>query len=218
MDEHKCELCKNSDKVDNKTFCHFISTYAPFKTVKDCNNFEPKTHEEPDVVNDCNQTLCVWYDPTEKPCSKKDICSEFENVESTKLKSEAKTTEEKVVNDCPNTDCSNYLTNSTCNLKHICKFYEHKIGYNKFIEKAIEIGQIVTEKNKAYGDSFAKTADFLNLLYPNGIKPEDYGNALALVRIFDKMMRIATDKDAFGENPFSDIGGYAILSCVNQSK
>lgn len=34
---------------------------------------------------------------------------------------------------------------------------------------------------------------------------------LAIVRVFDKMMRIATDKDAFGEDPWRDIAGYAIL-------
>jgi hypothetical protein len=74
-----------------------------------------------------------------------------------------------------------------------------------------EIGALVTEKNKAYGDSFAKCGEFLRLLYPAGIQPEQYDDALAMVRIFDKQMRIATRKDAFGESPYRDIAGYGIL-------
>lgn len=73
------------------------------------------------------------------------------------------------------------------------------------------IGELVDEKNQAYGDAFNKSDDFLKLLYPNGVKPEQYSDMLAIVRIFDKLMRIATAKDALGENPFKDIAGYGIL-------
>ena len=74
------------------------------------------------------------------------------------------------------------------------------------------LGKLCAEKNKAYGQTFGdKSADFLRLLYPEGMRPDQYKNALVLVRIFDKQGRIATDKDAFGENPFADIAGYAIL-------
>ena len=79
---------------------------------------------------------------------------------------------------------------------------------------AQEIGNLVTEKNIAYGDSFAKCDKFLELLYPNGITVDQYGDALALVRIFDKQMRIATAKDAFGESPYRDIAGYGILGAA----
>jgi len=74
-----------------------------------------------------------------------------------------------------------------------------------------EVGALVDEKQRAYGNSFGKAGDFLKLLYPTGLRPEQYGDALALVRIFDKCMRIATDKDALGESPFRDIAGYGLL-------
>lgn len=81
-------------------------------------------------------------------------------------------------------------------------------------EMGAALGRLCSEKNKAYGNSFGdKSAEFLKLLYPNGINPDQYKNMLALARIFDKQMRIATDKDAFGENPFADIAGYGILMC-----
>jgi hypothetical protein len=86
-----------------------------------------------------------------------------------------------------------------------------------FEELGLEIGALVESKNKAYGDSFAKTGEFLNILYPNGIQPEQYKDALCLVRIFDKQMRIATDKDAFGESPYRDIVGYGLLGVMKIS-
>src|SRR5690625_1515778 len=76
---------------------------------------------------------------------------------------------------------------------------------------AKEIGELVQEKNQAYGNSFGKSGDFLKLLYPDGIKPEQYQDMLLVARIFDKQMRIANKKDAFGESPYKDIAGYEIL-------
>lgn len=83
-------------------------------------------------------------------------------------------------------------------------------------EIALELGKLVTEKNAAYGDSFAKSAKFLELLYPNGVQVHQYQDMLALARDFDKSARIATDEDAFGENPWGDKGGYAILSVAQR--
>jgi hypothetical protein len=83
-----------------------------------------------------------------------------------------------------------------------------------FEQIAEEMGKLVAMKNAAYGDAWARSGHFLKLLYPDGVKPEQYTDMLLLVRIFDKMMRIATDKDAFGESPFRDIIGYGILGSV----
>jgi len=80
-----------------------------------------------------------------------------------------------------------------------------------YAEKGAEIGLFVEEKNKAYGSAFAKAGEFLKLLYPEGVEPGQYRDMLLLTRIFDKMMRIATDKDALGESPYRDIAGYGII-------
>ena len=88
-----------------------------------------------------------------------------------------------------------------------------------FEEIGAEIGRLVAEKNAAYGDSYAKAGCFLRLCYPNGIRPDQYDDALCIVRIFDKQMRIATDRDAFGESPYRDITGYGILGvCQSERK
>ena len=83
-----------------------------------------------------------------------------------------------------------------------------------FGELARDIGTLVEEKNKAYGSAFDKAGDFMRLLYPEGIKPEQYKDMLCTVRIFDKLMRIATSYEGTEERKieaYSDIMGYALL-------
>ncbi len=74
-----------------------------------------------------------------------------------------------------------------------------------------DTGALVERKNAAYGNSFATCGAALKLLYPEGLRPEQMADALLLVRIWDKMMRIATARTAMGENPYQDIAGYGIL-------
>ncbi len=83
-----------------------------------------------------------------------------------------------------------------------------------YVRIASEVGKLVSEKNKAYGSSFSKTGEFFSLLYPDGITPARYEDALLLARIFDKAMRIATRKDALGESPYRDLCGYALLGAA----
>jgi|ETNmetMinimDraft_2_1059921.scaffolds.fasta_scaffold25134_2 hypothetical protein len=88
----------------------------------------------------------------------------------------------------------------------IMKTYE-KIG--------ADIGKLVQEKNEAYGDSFGQACKILEVLYPNGVTPDQYRDALAVTRVIDKLFRLANKKDAFGESPWRDICGYAILGVAN---
>jgi selenophosphate synthase len=88
----------------------------------------------------------------------------------------------------------------------------------KIKQIAKELGDLVAEKNTAYGSSFLVAGDFLKILYPNGIKPEQYQDALILTRIFDKLIRIANKKDAFNESPYNDIAGYGILGVLKDMK
>lgn len=83
-----------------------------------------------------------------------------------------------------------------------------------FQELATDIGTLVEEKNKAYGSAFDKAGDFMRILYPEGIKPEQYKDMLCTVRIFDKLMRIATSYEGTEEkkvDAYSDINGYSLL-------
>jgi hypothetical protein len=79
-----------------------------------------------------------------------------------------------------------------------------------FTQIGTGIGDLVQEKSTAYGDSLAVTGDFLRLLFPAGVPPDRLDDAFLQARIFDKQMRVANDKDAFGESPFEDMAGYCI--------
>jgi hypothetical protein len=82
-------------------------------------------------------------------------------------------------------------------------------------EIGVEIGKLVQEKNSAYGDSFGQSCRILEVLYPSGIQPSQYRDALAITRVIDKLFRLANKKDAFGESPWRDICGYSILGVSN---
>lgn len=77
-----------------------------------------------------------------------------------------------------------------------------------------EIGKLVQIKQEAYGDSFSKSGEIMRILYPNGIDHDQMDDALTIVRIIDKLFRIATDKDALGESPYRDITGYGLLGAM----
>lgn len=88
----------------------------------------------------------------------------------------------------------------------------------KYKQKGTEIGTLVERKNAAYGDSFVKSGDILKIIYPDGIALDQYDDMLALIRVIDKIFRIATKRDAFNENSWDDIAGYAILKSANTRK
>ena len=89
---------------------------------------------------------------------------------------------------------------------------------NYYKDIASQIGDLVQEKNEAYGDSFGQSCKILEVLYPEGIKPNQYRDALAVTRVIDKLFRLANKKDAFGESPWRDICGYSILGIANDEE
>lgn len=84
--------------------------------------------------------------------------------------------------------------------------------HNPWFKVAKEVADLVYVKNRAYGSSFEKCGDVMCLLYPNGVPSEKLGDALVIVRVLDKLFRIATDRDALGESPWRDVLGYALLA------
>jgi len=85
----------------------------------------------------------------------------------------------------------------------------------EYRDYGLEIGLLVEEKQGAYGNSFGRSGEIMEILYPDGLSPEQVTDGLAIVRVIDKLFRIATDKDAFGESPWKDIAGYALLGWRN---
>lgn len=97
--------------------------------------------------------------------------------------------------------------------------YSEKIkNETMFLHAGASIGALVAEKQDAYGDSFGKAGKVMEILYPDGIRPDQYCDALPMVRVIDKLFRIATKKGAFGEDPWKDICGYSLLCHSRDSK
>lgn len=74
-----------------------------------------------------------------------------------------------------------------------------------------EIGRLVSEKQKAYGDSYGNSGKILEILFPNGVKPDQYKELLAICRVVDKLFRLANDPHYGDESPWGDICGYSLL-------
>lgn len=103
---------------------------------------------------------------------------------------------------------------------------ELQLGY--FAELGLEVGKLVDEKQKAYGDSVTKCYEIMKVLlkdYKNDDNtytiPESLLPQMLLdVRKIDKMNRRFSnpDGDLMGENPFQDDVGYSMLGVrmVNQ--
>lgn len=87
-----------------------------------------------------------------------------------------------------------------------------------YVSLASEVGKLVEEKQKAYGDSFNRSELILKVLYPNGIKPENYKDLLTITRMIDKLFRIVTKNDPFGESPYRDLVGYSLLGLANDEE
>jgi len=72
------------------------------------------------------------------------------------------------------------------------------------------IGELVDRKQTEYGDSFGKAGGVLRILYPDGIQPAAYDDMLAVVRVVDKLFRVANGSKGT-ESPGRDIAGYGLL-------
>ena len=86
-----------------------------------------------------------------------------------------------------------------------------------FHKVAEECADLVTKKNKAYGNSFELAGEILKILFPDGVKVDQYQDMLTVTRVLDKLFRICSgDKKAFEENPWRDILGYSLLSVCSE--
>lgn len=84
-----------------------------------------------------------------------------------------------------------------------------------FVALAEEIGALVERKQVQYGDAAGKSGAILAILYPGGVAEHQMADALLVVRVLDKLSRIAQrgpdGTDLGGESPWRDIAGYGLL-------
>ena len=76
-----------------------------------------------------------------------------------------------------------------------------------------KIGELVDRKSDSYSNGKADSCEIagsiLKELYPIGVDPEQYQDMLLLVRIIDKLVRLAAGNQG-DESAWRDIAGYAL--------
>ena len=77
---------------------------------------------------------------------------------------------------------------------------------------ACDVVVVVEEKNREYGSAFQKVSEILNILFPNGIPTNKYHDVAILIRVLDKIYRIASANDKnVKKDAWLDITGYGLL-------
>lgn len=94
------------------------------------------------------------------------------------------------------------------------------ISKDEWAKLGESIGAMVGAKNEAYGDAIVNgTVKILEVLFPNGISPEQYSDLPLMVVMINKMLRISRgDKNAFEESPYKDLAGYSLIGYEKESQ
>lgn len=78
-----------------------------------------------------------------------------------------------------------------------------------------DVGRLVERKQREYGDATRKAGAILHLLYPDGIAPEQYADLHGIVRVADKLCRIANGNQG-DESAWVDVAGYGLLGAARR--
>lgn len=84
-----------------------------------------------------------------------------------------------------------------------------------YVQLGKSVGELVAIKQEQYGDAFGQAGRVLRVLYPHGVRPEQYDDLLALVRVIDKLFRVANG-DRGDESAWRDIAGYGLLGVARK--
>jgi len=102
-----------------------------------------------------------------------------------------------------------------------------KQGPGRYEMIGSEIGALVDEKQRAYGDSFGRAHRLLHELLMDYYDPDrdvyEVPRSLiphlrTITRMVNKLFRVVTNPagDRMGESPYRDIAGYALLAVARE--
>ena len=89
---------------------------------------------------------------------------------------------------------------------------------SRYIDLGQQVGVLLDEKRTCYGDTFDVVPQIMALLYPNGLTPAQYPDVLTVVRMVDKLCRIATGNPEDQEDSWKDLAGYSVLMMARREK
>ena len=210
-DDIPCKNCSRNDKPDSNSIDNYFKVEEIKKSCHTCK------HKNNDCDSECiNNNLSKWQ-PIESESLK---IKQGSRQQGKSIEKAISATED--IKDC-----------NTCDRVRPCGISAHcsENGYidwiaqrqsnadcgqavkpaGKFENIGRSLGEMVDGKREAYGSSSTVATTIMKLLYPNGITIEQMHDTLLVVRVLDKLCRIANKKDAFGENPWADICGYSMI-------
>ena len=92
----------------------------------------------------------------------------------------------------------------------------------RYEQLGAELGELVESKQRQYGDAAGRAGAIMRVLYPGGIPAHAYDDALLVVRVLDKLSRIAQrgadGRDLGGESPWRDLAGYGLLGAAKDDR
>ena len=89
---------------------------------------------------------------------------------------------------------------------------------SQYHDLAHEIADLLEVKQGQYGNSVGTAPAILALLYPDGVRGDQYADMLTVVRMLDKLKRVATAAADDPEDAWRDLAGYAILRLAERGK
>lgn len=85
-------------------------------------------------------------------------------------------------------------------------------------QTAASIAAMLETKQVQYGDSVGTAPAILALLYPDGVRVDQYADLLTVVRMLDKLKRVATANADDPEDAWVDLCGYSLLRLAERRK
>lgn len=89
---------------------------------------------------------------------------------------------------------------------------------SRYTDLGLQIGELLDHKRTCYGDTFGTVPKILELLYPKGITTAQYPDVLTVVRMLDKLCRIATGNPEDQEDSWQDLAGYSVLMMARRAE
>lgn len=74
------------------------------------------------------------------------------------------------------------------------------------------VAELVLQKQKEYGNGVLRSNRMMLQLFPDGIPAAKYRDAFTLVRLMDKISKIAADENSATGEPWRDIAAYSLLT------
>jgi hypothetical protein len=83
----------------------------------------------------------------------------------------------------------------------------------RFKEKALEVAEMLERKSEEYDAPYDSDNEFLKIMYPDGVPPNQYSNMVLCLRLYDTLKKLTKTGDT---KYIEYIAGYGILAMCEE--